>query len=123
MKRLLLLVFTLGLFATVANAHNGMIHIMGTVSSITDHDISVKGTDGKTQTVLLTDATKFSTTRMTAAAKDIKVGDHVVIHATKKGDQLIAAEVKVGTMKMKGMLGDMSGMKMDNAPSKPNAPK
>jgi hypothetical protein len=37
-----------------------------------------------------------------------------VIHATKKGNQLTAAEVKVGAMKMTGMQGQMGGMKMDN---------
>ncbi|MDP9052509.1 MAG: DUF5666 domain-containing protein [Acidobacteriota bacterium] len=114
MKRLFILALTFGLITTAANAHNGMIHIMGTVSSITDHDMSVKGANGITQTAVFTATTKFSKTDMAATAKDIKVGDHVVIHATKKGGQLIAAEVKVGAMKMKGMSGDMSGMKMDN---------
>lgn len=123
MKRLFILALTFGLFTTAANAHNGMIHIMGTVSSITDHDISVKRTDDKTQTAVITATTKFSKTNMTVTAKDIKVGDHVVIHATKKGAQFTAAEIKVGTMKMKSMSGDMSGMKMDHTPSKPNAPK
>ena len=123
MKRLLILALTFSLFATAAYAHNGMIHIMGTVSSITDHSISVKATDGKIQTALFTSTTKFTKSDGTAMAKDIQVGAHVVIHATKKGDQLIAAEVKVGAMKMKGMSGDMSGMKMNNAPSKPASPK
>jgi ribosomal protein L18E len=34
--------------------------------------------------------------------KEIKVGDHVVIHATKTGDHLTAAEVKIGATRMKG---------------------
>ena len=123
MKRLLILALTFSLFATAAYAHNGMIHIMGTVASITDHNISVKGNDGKTQTTIFTTKTQFSKGDAAATAKDIKVGDHVVIHATKKGDQLIAAEVKVGAMKMKGMSGDISGMKMNNTPSKPASPK
>lgn len=123
MKRLFILALTFGLLATAANAHSGMIHIMGTVSSITDHDISVKGTDGKIQTAIFTASTKFSRSDAAASAKDVKVGDPVVIHATRKGDQLTAAEVKVGAMKMKGMPGDMSGMKMDNTPTKPAYPK
>lgn len=123
MKPLFTLALAFGLFATAAYAHNGMIHIMGTVSSITDHNISVKATDGKIQTVLFTATTKFSKADTTATAKDIKVGDHVVIHATKKGDQFIAAEVKIGAMKMKSMSEDMSGMKMNNTPSKPASPK
>ncbi len=44
------------------------------------------------------------------ALKDIKVGDHVVIHATKKDGKLIAATVQVG-------IGKMEGMKMDGESS------
>jgi hypothetical protein len=44
------------------------------------------------------------------ALKDVKIGDHVVIHATKKDNQLIAATVHVG-------MGKMTGMKMDSSPS------
>ena len=123
MKRLSILALAFGLFATAAYAHNGMIHIMGTVSSITDHSISVKSTNGKIQTALFTSTTKFTKGDGTVMAKEIEVGAHVVIHATKKGDQLIAAEVKVGAMKVKGMSGDMNGMKMNSTPSKHPAPK
>jgi ribosomal protein L18E len=34
--------------------------------------------------------------------KEIKVGDHVIIHATKTGDHLTAAEVKIAATRMKG---------------------
>jgi hypothetical protein len=47
------------------------------------------------------------------AAKDIKVGDNIVIHATEKDHQLIAVTVKIGTDQMNGM----SGMKMDTSPT------
>ena len=114
MKRLLALVLTLGVFVGAAYAHNGMQHVMGTVTAITSSNISVKATDGSTQTVLLSSDTKYLKGTQVITAKDIKIGDHVVIHATKKGDQLTAAEVKVGAMKMTGMQGDMGGMKMDN---------
>lgn len=114
MKRLFLMILTLGLLATTAYAHNGMIHVMGTVTSISDTSISVKGADGKIQTVAFAPTTKFLRGERVIAAKDIKVGDHTVVHATKKGEQLVAAEVKLGAMKMTGMSGDMSGMKMDH---------
>lgn len=114
MKRLLALVLTLGVFVGVANAHNGMQHVMGTVASLTGTSITVKATDGSSQTVLITGDTKYLKGTKAITAKEVKVGDHIVIHATKKGDQLTAVEVKVGAMKMKGMSGDMGGMKMDN---------
>jgi predicted ribosome-associated RNA-binding protein Tma20 len=44
------------------------------------------------------------------ALKDIKVGDHVVIHATKKDNKLIVATVQVG-------MGKMAGMKMNGTNS------
>ncbi|WP_263408861.1 DUF5666 domain-containing protein [Terriglobus tenax] len=113
MKRLLLAVL-FGLFATAAFAHNGMIHMMGTVTAIADTSLSVKGTDGKTQTVVLVATTKFTKGDKVATLRDIRVGDPIVIHATKKADQLIAAEVKVGTMGMTGDSGGMNGMKMDH---------
>lgn len=114
MKRLLLIILTLGLFAGVAYAHNGMVHVMGTVTALTDTSISVRAMNGTVQTVALTGDTKYLRGAAAVAAKDIKVGDHIVIHATGKSDHLIASEVKVGAMKM------MSGMKM-GAASKPPA--
>jgi hypothetical protein len=96
MKCLLALVLTLGLLASVAYAHNAMIHVMGTVSAITDTSITVTTTDGKSQAVALNGDTKYAKMDTAIALKDIKVGDHVVIHATKKADQLVAATVKIG---------------------------
>jgi hypothetical protein len=102
MRRVLVLMVTLGILVGAAYAHNGMHHIMGTVISITDANIMVKGTDGSTQTVLLTGDTKYFAGAEAITAKAIKVGDHVVIHATKTGDHFTAAEVKIGAMRMKG---------------------
>ena len=92
MKRLLALLLTIGVLVGVANSHNGMQHVMGTVTSITASNVTVKATDGSTQVVLLSTDTKYLKGTQVIAAKDIKVGDHVVIHATKKGDQLTAAD-------------------------------
>lgn len=113
MKRLLALVLTLGLLASVAYAHNGMIHVMGTVSAATDTAITVTTTDRKSQTVAINGDTKYAKMDTAITLKDVKVGDHVVIHATKKGDQLVAATVRIGMDNVKGM----GGMKMDSSPS------
>jgi hypothetical protein len=110
MKKLLATLFALVLMVSSAFAHNGMEHVMGTVASITDNSITVTTTDGKTQTVTTTADTKYSKMNAAIALKDIKVGDHVVIHATKKNDKLIAATVQVG-------MGKMAGMKMDGKSS------
>ncbi len=106
MKRILLLILSLGLFAGAAYAHNGMVHVMGTVTAMTDTSVSVKAINGTMQTVALTGDTKYLRGDAVVTAKDIKVGDHIVIHATGKSDQLIASEVKVAAMQ------NMNGMKM-----------
>jgi hypothetical protein len=110
MKKLIATFFSLVLMASSAYAHNGMEHVMGTVASMTDSSITVTTTDGKTQTVATTADTKYSKMDAPIALKDIKVGDHVVIHATKKDNKLIAATVQVG-------MGKMAGMKMDGKSS------
>ncbi len=110
MKKLLATLFTLVLMVSIAYAHNGMEHVMGTVASITDSSVTVTTTDGKSQTVTTTADTKYTKMDVAIALKDIKVGDHVVIHAAKKDGKLIAATVQVG-------MGKMSGMKMDGKAS------
>lgn len=106
MKRILILILTLGLFAGAAYAHNGMVHVMGTVTAITDTGISVKAMNGTIQTIALTGNTKYQRGDDSITPKDIKVGDPIVIHAVGKSNHLIAAEIKVGAMK------NMNGMKM-----------
>ena len=110
MKKVLATLFTLVLMVSNAYAHNGMEHVMGTVASITESSITVTTTDGKSQTVTTTADTKYTKMDAAIALKDIKVGDHVVIHASKKNDKLIAATVQVG-------MGKMAGMKMDGKSS------
>jgi hypothetical protein len=113
MKKLIATFFTLVLMVGSAYAHNGMEHVMGTVASMTDSSITVNTTDGKTQTVVTTADTKYSKMDAGIALKDIKAGDHVVIHATKKDGKLIAATVQVG-------MGKMADMKMDSKSSSPS---
>lgn len=115
MKKLLLLILTFGLFAGAAYAHNGMEHVMGTVTAISDSSITVKTTKGTMQTVAFTGETKFLKGDAAITMKDIKMGDHIVIHAAKKEGKLIAAEIKVGAMN--GMHGSMQGMDMSGSKS------
>jgi len=113
MKILFAALFTLVLMVSSAYAHNDMEHVMGTVASITDNSVTVTTSDGKTQTVATTADTKYTKMDAAIALKDIKVGDHVVIHATKKDGKLIAGTVQVG-------MGKMAGMKMDSKGSSPS---
>ena len=107
MKRFLALFIVLTIFVAAAYAHDGMQHVMGTVTAITATNVTVKATSGTSQKVVLTETTRYLKGTNPISIKDIKVGDHIVIHATKKGDQLTAAEVKIGSTS-----GNMSGMKI-----------
>jgi len=90
-----LLICTL-LLGTLTFAHGDMEHILGTVTAIADHSLSVKTRDGATKTVEFNGETKFVKGDSPATIKDVRVGSRVVIHAHNKGNSLHAAEVKIG---------------------------
>ena len=58
----------------------------------------------------MSDKTKFEKSGATAALKDLKVGDKVVIHAGVSGGKLVANEVHFGAMKGKQSMEGMKGM-------------
>ncbi len=91
-----LLICTL-LLGTLTFAHGGMEHILGTVTAITDHSLSIKTRDGATKTVEFDSETKFVKGDAAATVKDVQVGSRVVIHAHTRDGSLHAAEVKIGT--------------------------
>lgn len=78
-------------------AHGGMDHVMGTVTAIADHTLTVKTNDGTVTTIEFDDQTKFLKGDAAATIKDVELGSRVVIHAHKKENSLHAAEVKIGT--------------------------
>lgn len=99
-KLLLTLISTLFcalVLASTTFAHGGMEHVMGTVTGITDHSISVKVSDGTVTSVEVDGETKFLKGDAAATVKDVQVGSRVVIHAHKHDNSLHAAEVKIGT--------------------------
>jgi Domain of unknown function (DUF5666) len=85
------------LLSALAFAHGGMEHVMGTVTTITDHSLSVKTNDGAVTTVEFDGETKFVKGDDAASAKDVQVGSRVVIHAHKRDNSLHAAQVKIGS--------------------------
>ena len=111
MKRILALILAFAAFSGIAYAHNGVEHIMGTVTEVSTTSISVKTTDGKIRTIPLAASTKYTKGTSAMSLTDVKVGDHVVVNASEKDQKLPALEVKIGAMP--GM-GGMSGMKMDH---------
>jgi Cu/Ag efflux protein CusF len=75
-------------------AHGNQQHIMGTVTSISESSITVENGPKQTQTVAITDKTKFIQGDARATVKDLKVGDRVVIHAEKQGEKLTATTIR-----------------------------
>ncbi len=104
MKRITFLLLGAVLLAGMALAHGDEQHVIGTITKITDKAITVEvaakqsETQKTTVTVNIVPATKFEKSGDGATIKDLRVGDRVVIHAGKKGNQLEAHVVKIGTV-------------------------
>lgn len=72
----------------LAHAHEGMIHVMGTVTTLTDKSVTVQTSDKKTVKVVLIATTTYEKGTQPSSWKTLKVGDQVVIHAMKVKDAL-----------------------------------
>ena len=90
--------------SALAFAHNGVEHVMGTVTALTDTSITVDTTQHKSVTVMVDTATTFTNKNAKASLKDLKAGDRVSINAKEAaGEKLQAVSVKWGassSMKM-----------------------
>ncbi len=74
-------VATLTFGAASALAHNGIEHVMGTLSAKSDTFVTVETPKHKMVTVLLDKKTTFSFNDKSAALNDLKLGDRVVVNA------------------------------------------
>ena len=98
-RRTLIAIFavaTLALLSTIAAAHGGEEHVIGTVTSISDTSVSVKTTAGKTVEVGFDGKTTFARAKQPIQRSDIKVSDRIVIHATEVNEKLVAHTVEIG---------------------------
>src|SRR5271155_732709 len=89
----------LTLLAVSTFAHGDKVHVRGTITSVSDTSITVKGADGKPVEVKLVKSTTFilhvpPTADQPAKASDLAVGDIVVVHATPEGEALQADEIR-----------------------------
>jgi Domain of unknown function (DUF5666) len=76
-----LLFLAFSLVSLTALAHGTDKHVLGTVTKITDSEITVQAQDGTSQVVKIAPDTSFVKSGANATLKDLKVGDRVVIHA------------------------------------------
>jgi hypothetical protein len=93
-RRTLIVALLLGTISLFAYAHGDMIHVMGTVTALTEKSVTVQTTDKKSIEVALTPTTSYEKGKQPAAWKDLKIGDRVVIHAVKVKDALQAHSVR-----------------------------
>jgi hypothetical protein len=84
--------------AAIATAHGTDKHVLGTVTKITDTEITVESQTKEVQVVKIAPDTSFVKSGASATIKDLKVGDRVVIHAKPVGSDLVAHEVRFGKM-------------------------
>lgn len=99
MRRFTAVVASALLMTTLATAHAGMEHIVGTVSAVSDHSITVKTTAGESKEAGVDSSTKIVRGDATVALSDVMVGDRIVVHAQKHDGKLQAAEVELGKAK------------------------
>jgi hypothetical protein len=96
--RSFIVLIALAVGSTLAIAHGGMEHVMGTVAALTDASVTVNTVQHKTVTVLIDPSTKFDHNNGIGSLNELKVGDRVVIHAKpNKKKKLVAVTVKWGS--------------------------
>jgi hypothetical protein len=93
----ILAVVSVALLTTIATAHGGEEHVVGTVTKVTDTAVTVKTTAGKTVEVGFDAKTTYQRAKQPIQKSDIKVGDRIVIHATEVKEKLVAHTVEIGT--------------------------
>jgi hypothetical protein len=90
--RILIFVATISLCATLAFAHGGEEHVIGTVTKVAQDSITVKTTANKTVTVGVAPETKFIKSKAAAKIGDLSVGNRVVIHAKEITEGKLVAD-------------------------------
>ena len=93
----ILAIVALALLPTIATAHGGEEHVIGTVAQISGASITVKTTAGKTVEVGFDEKTTYARAKQPIQKTDIKVGDRIVIHAKEVNEKLVAHTVEIGT--------------------------
>lgn len=76
-------------------AHEGKVHVMGTIASVEADRLVVTDRDGKTISMALTERTAYSQGDTPVTVKVLTVGARVVVDVTGPEQSLTATEVRV----------------------------
>src|SRR5262249_11557494 len=112
--------------AQAAWAHGKEQHIMGTVKQVDDKSIALETSEKKEIQVQINDKTKFEKSGapgVQASSKDVKAGERVVIHASKREGKLTASTVKIAAEVKDKATAAGSGSHHADKASKPAPPK
>ena len=100
-RRVFAVLLTFLFVAITLSAHGDKKHVIGTIEKLNSGSVTVKTRDGKSVQVKLVPSTVYvarvATADKPAVFADLAVGENVVIHATPKGDDLEANEVRFST--------------------------
>src|ERR1700730_4393653 len=92
--------------AITLSAHGDKKHVIGRIEKLNSGFVTVKTRDGKSVQVKLVPSTTYvarvATVDKPAAISDLAVGENVVIHATPKGADLEADEVRFSAASASG---------------------
>ena len=91
-------VLALILGSAIAYAHNGVEHVMGTVTAINGSSVTVETLKHTSVTVLLDASTKYTKNDAKITRQEVKIGDRVAIDAKENSDKkLVGLAVKLGS--------------------------
>ncbi|HEX4537570.1 MAG TPA: hypothetical protein VH140_11520 [Candidatus Acidoferrum sp.] len=97
-RRFFTLLLSFLFVAITLSAHGDKKHVIGTIEKLNSGFVTVKTRDGKSVQVKLVPSTTYvarvATVDKPASISDLAVGENVVIHATPKGNDLEADEVR-----------------------------
>lgn len=96
MRKLLTISALVLALGALTYAHGGAEHVMGKVKAMTDNSITVVTKTNEEKTVNVDAKTMFMKSGQMATAKDLKVGDRVVIEVQEMDGKPHAAEVRFG---------------------------
>lgn len=99
MKQLRKLALVMAFLSVNSFAHDGAHGMKGTVTAIGDNTITIETIAKKTLTTHFDAKTSFTKNGTAATAKDLKIGDRVIIEAHDMDGKMHAVKVRFGSAK------------------------
>ena len=96
MKSISLIVLFVLIAGVLAVAHNGVEHIKGTVTAVSDKTITIKTADNQTKVVNFSEKTVFEKSKKSSTVKNLHVGDKVVVDYHDMSGMMHAVIVRFG---------------------------